>query len=210
MEMSSIVYLFLVVLIILKSSELGKEVRPGSIEAFATLLSVAIANRKKALYPELFSFCSPSWSVPLDRWTSSVSVSRPYDAMKSLYPRFPQPYSRRRSPTGWPLSSSVLYLHQIPDWVNWPLQPRSDYKSKPFYPKPPLQKLHFHPSSASSLFLSTKASLPPASILSSKLFSRVRSRRREEAQSRPKAEINPSCHPWLRLQKSSSHFAGHC
>jgi hypothetical protein len=37
--------------------------------------------------------------------------------------------------------------------------------------------------------------LPPTSIPSSKLFSRVRSRRREEAQSRLKAEINPSCHP---------------
>jgi hypothetical protein len=36
---------------------------------------------------------------------------------------------------------------------------------------------------------------PPTSIPSSKLFSRVRSQRREEAQSRPKAEINPSCHP---------------
>jgi hypothetical protein len=41
--------------------------------------------------------------------------------------------------------------------------------------------------------------LPPTSIPSSKLFSRVRFRHREEAQSRPKAEINPSCHPWLRL-----------
>jgi hypothetical protein len=37
--------------------------------------------------------------------------------------------------------------------------------------------------------------LPPTSIPSSKLFSRVRFRRREEAQSRLKAEINPSCHP---------------
>jgi hypothetical protein len=37
--------------------------------------------------------------------------------------------------------------------------------------------------------------LPPTLIPSSKLFSRVRSRRREEAQSRLKAEINPTCHP---------------
>jgi hypothetical protein len=48
---------------------------------------------------------------------------------------------------------------------------------------------------ASLGYKATKASLPPTSILSSKLFSRVHPRRRGEAQSRPKAEINPSCHP---------------
>jgi hypothetical protein len=48
---------------------------------------------------------------------------------------------------------------------------------------------------ASLGYTTTKASFPPTSILSSKLFSRVRPRRRGEAQSGLKEEFNPSCHP---------------
>jgi hypothetical protein len=129
-----------------KSSESSKEVHPGSIEAFCYASLVSITNAKRGTL--IFSHHVDS----LDRWAPSLLVSRPYDAMTSLYHRFLQSYSQRRSLTGWPLSSS-MFPHQIPNWVNWPLQSRSEYKREPFYPKPPMRKLHFHPSSALSLFL---------------------------------------------------------
>jgi hypothetical protein len=108
-----------------KSSESNKEVRPGSIEAFCYASLVDIPNAKRGTL--IFSHHADS----LDRWAPSSSVSRPYNAMTLLYHRFPQPYSRRRSLMGWPLSSSVLPTPDT-DWVNWPLQPRIGYKMGPF------------------------------------------------------------------------------
>jgi hypothetical protein len=67
----------------------------------------------------------------LDRWAPSSSVSRSYDAMTSLYHRFPQPYSRRRNRVSWPCRAPCC-IHPITDWVNWPLQPRAGYKMEPF------------------------------------------------------------------------------
>jgi hypothetical protein len=61
---------------------------------------------------------------------------------------------------------------------------------------------------ASLGYIATKASLPFTSILPSKLFFCVHLRRQEEAQSRPEEEFKPSCHPQLRLRKSSSRFTG--
>jgi hypothetical protein len=108
-----------------KSSESNKEVRPGSIEACCYASLVVITNVKRGTL--IFSHHADS----LDRWAPSSSVSRPYDAMTSLYPRFPQPYSRRRDRMSWPCWAPCC-LHPIPDWVNWPLLPRSDYKMEPF------------------------------------------------------------------------------
>jgi hypothetical protein len=48
---------------------------------------------------------------------------------------------------------------------------------------------------ASLGYTATKASLPSISLSPSKLFFCVRLQQREEAQNRPKAEINPRCHP---------------
>jgi hypothetical protein len=194
------------VLITCKSSESSKEVHLGSIEAFAKLLFVTIANVKRSTLSLLILL--PITTNSLDRWTSPSSVSRPYDAMTSLCHRFPQPYSRRRDRTGWPLSSSVL---STPDtrMVKWPLQPRSGYKREPFAQN--------RLSSLSSPFLFflqlVLATLPLEHLFCSspsKLFFCLRPWRREKAQSRPKEELKPSCHPWLRLRKSLSRFAGHC
>jgi hypothetical protein len=153
----------------------------------------------------------------LDRWAPSSSVSRPYDAMTSLYHQFPQPYLRHRDRVSWPCRAPCC-IHQITDWVNWPLQPHSGYKMEPFnrnrrYESSTSIKLGIvtvlvlllvslatcHSSNSPSYF-----NLPEQTVL------RLHFRRQEEARSRPKAEINPSCHLWLRLQKSSSRFAGNC
>jgi hypothetical protein len=134
------------VLLIFKSSESSKEVRPGSIEAFAKFLFVAIASVESGTLS--LSRSSPIEISSLNRWTSSASVSRLYDAMTSLGHRFSQPYSRRRDLTSWPLSSSVL---STPDTrlVKWPLQPRSGYKKGSPLPKTASAQYH-HPSCSSS------------------------------------------------------------
>jgi hypothetical protein len=103
------------------------------------------------LYTELSS-SSPSVINSLGRWTSSVSVSRPYDAVTPLRHLFPQPCSGCRDLTGWPLSSSVLSTPGI-RLVKWSLQSRNGHKREALYADPPIRKLHVRPSSASPLFL---------------------------------------------------------
>jgi hypothetical protein len=78
-------------------------------------------------------------------------VSRPYDAVMSIRHLLPQPYSRRRDPTSWPCWAPCC-LHQIPGWLNDRYRPAAVIKRN-LYPEPPMRKLHFHPSSALSLFL---------------------------------------------------------
>jgi hypothetical protein len=95
------------------------------------------------------------------------------------------------------LLSSVLSTPDT-DWVNWPLQPRIGYKMEPFTRNRrsgssfSIQARQYHCSCSSSTYFDPLEQ----TIL------RLRFRSQEEAWSRPKAEINPSCHPWLRLQKS--------
>jgi hypothetical protein len=204
MEKSSIVYSFLVRAHNLQLLRIEQGSTPRIDRSiFATLLLLLSQTQSVVHWAFLVSLLI---TVDyLDRWAPSSLVSRSYIAMTSLHPRFPQPYSRRRDPVNWPCRAPCC-LHQIPDWVNWPLQPASVIKWNHLTGTADT-KAHF-PSKFGSitvLFL-----LPPTSIPSSKLFFCVRFRRQEEAQSRLKAEINPSCHPWLRLQKSSSRFAGHC
>jgi hypothetical protein len=129
-EKSPIVYSFLVRahnLQILRIKQGSTPMIDWSI--FATLLFVAIANIKRSTLSILVLL--PMTVDYLDRWAPSSSVSRSYDAMTSLYPRFPQPYSRRRDRVSWPCWAPYC-IHQIPDWVNWSLQPRSGYKVEPF------------------------------------------------------------------------------
>jgi hypothetical protein len=61
---------------------------------FATLLFVAIADVKCCTLN--FSHFASHYGRLFRPLSPSSSVSRSYDAMTSLYPRFPQPYSRRR------------------------------------------------------------------------------------------------------------------
>jgi hypothetical protein len=76
-----------------ESSKASKEVPPGSIEASAKLLFVAIANVKRCTLS--FLVLLPITINSLDRWTSPASVSRPSDAATPPRHLLPQPYSRR-------------------------------------------------------------------------------------------------------------------
>jgi hypothetical protein len=151
MEKSSIVHSFLVRAHNLQILRIEQRSTPRIDQSiFATLLFVAIANTKRCtLSFSRFALHHGRLFRPL---SFSSSVSRSYDAMTSFYHRFPQPFSRRRHRVSWPCWAPCC-LHPIPDWVNWPLQPRSGYKNGTFYPEPPIRKLHFHQSSALSLFL---------------------------------------------------------
>jgi hypothetical protein len=95
MKKSSTVYSFLVRAHNLQILRSEQGSTPRIDQSFlATLLFVAIANIKRCTLR--FLFLLPIAISSLDRWTSSVSVSRPYDAVT---PSFPQPYSRRRNLT---------------------------------------------------------------------------------------------------------------
>jgi hypothetical protein len=130
MEKPSIVHSFLVRALNLQilKNQARKHAQDQS-KLFATLLSVAITSVKHST--RAFLVLLPITVEYLDRWATSSPVSRPYDAMTSLYPWFPQPYSRRRDRVSWPCWAPC-WIHQIPDWVNWPLQPRIGYKMEPF------------------------------------------------------------------------------
>jgi hypothetical protein len=152
----------------------------------------------------------------LGRWTLSLSVFRSYDAMTSLRRLFPQPYSRRRDPTSWPCWAPCC-PHQIPKWLNDRYSPAVVIKGNPL-PRTADAKAPF-PSEldiitvlvllpASLGYTAARASFPATSFLPEQAVLRSPSRRRGEAQSRPEEELKRSCHPWLRLQKSSSRFAG--
>jgi hypothetical protein len=94
LEKPSIVYSFLVRALNLQILKIKQGSTPGSIEALC-YAPLCCYRKHKAWCTELFSFRSPLRSIirPL---SPSSSVSRSYDAIMSLYHRFPQPYSRRR------------------------------------------------------------------------------------------------------------------
>jgi hypothetical protein len=95
MGKSSIVYSFLVRALnlpILKNQT--RKYAQDRSKLYATLLCVAITSVKRST-PSLSRF-SPHHDRLFRPLSPSSPVSRPYDAMTSLYPRFLQPYSRRR------------------------------------------------------------------------------------------------------------------
>jgi hypothetical protein len=176
-------------LITFKSSESGKEVNPGSIEAFCYVSLVAIVNVKCCTLS--FSRFAPHHGRlfrPLSPIAISVTTIRRHDvalpSISAIVFTTPKPHeltivelrvAYTRDPTG----STDRYRPAAV--IKWNLLPGTADTKAPF------------PSKLGSI--TVLVLLPPTSIPSSMLFSRVRSRRREEAQSRPKAEINPSCHP---------------
>jgi hypothetical protein len=95
MEKSSIVHSFLVRALNLQilKNQTRKHAQDRS-KLYATLLSVAITSVKRST-PSLSRF-APHHSRLFRPLSPSSLVSRPYDAMTSLYHRFLQPYSRRR------------------------------------------------------------------------------------------------------------------
>jgi hypothetical protein len=121
------------VLITFKSSESSKGVHPGSTEAFAKLLFVVIVNMKRCTLS--FLVLLPITINSLDCWTSSSSVSRPYDAVTPPHHLFPQPCSRRRDLTGWPCRASC-HLHQIPGWLKDRCSPATAIKWEALYQDP--------------------------------------------------------------------------
>jgi hypothetical protein len=180
MEKSSIVYSFLVHAHNLQSSESSKEVRPGSIEAFAKILFVATASIKRSA---LSLFLSPprhgQFFRPLNLIIVSVQIVPRHDV---TLPSSSATVFTTPRPHELTLLSSVL---STPDtrMDKRPLQPRNGYKMEPL-PRTADAKAPF-PSElgiitvlvlllASLGYKATKASLPPTSILSSKLFSHVR------------------------------------
>jgi hypothetical protein len=158
-------------LITFKSSESSKEVRPGSIEAFATLLLVAIANIKHCTLS--FSRFAPHRGRlfrPLSPIVISVTVIRRHDValpsisatvftmpkphgltiveLRVVYTRYPTRSTDRYSP------AAVIKWNRLTGTAD--------------------TKAHF-PSKFGSITI--LVFLPPTSIPSSKLFSRVCSRR---------------------------------
>jgi hypothetical protein len=132
------------VLLTFGSSESSKEVHSGSIEAFAKLLFLAIANIKCCTLS--FSRCSPLAIKSFDRWTSS-SISRSYDAVTPPCHLF----CNRTHDTETSRADhcrAPCCLHRIPRWLNDRYSPAAVIKGNP-YPEPPMRKLHFCPSSAS-------------------------------------------------------------
>jgi hypothetical protein len=196
------VYSFLAVLITFKSSESGKEVNPGSIEAFCYVFLVAIANVKRCTLS--FSRFAPHHGRlfrPLSTIAISVTTVRRHDvALPSISATVfttPKPHeltiaelrvAYTRNPTG---STDRYSPAAVIKWNR--LTGTADTKAHFPSKLGSITVLVLLPASLG--YKATKASFPPTSIPSSKLFSCVRPRRREEAQSRPKAEINPSCHP---------------
>jgi hypothetical protein len=113
------------VLITFKTSESSKEVHPGSTEAVAKLLFVAIANMKHCTLSFSRSFPHHGqFFRPLNLIIVSVPIVRHRDAT-------PQSFSATvlttLRPHGLTLLSSVL---STPDTrlVKWPLQPHSSHK----------------------------------------------------------------------------------
>jgi hypothetical protein len=203
------------VLITFKSSESSKEVRPGSIEAFG-YTSLWCYHKRKCCTLSFSRFAPHHGRLfrPLSPIVIGVTTVRRHDvALPSI--------SATVFTTLKPHELAIVELRVA--YTRYPTGSTDRYSpatviNGTFYPEPPIRKLHYHPSAAVSLFLFlfqlALDTLPlahlPHLFHSSRANCSLHFRRQGEAQSRPKVEINPSCHPWLRLQKSSSRFAGHC
>jgi hypothetical protein len=130
MEKSSIVYSFLVRAHNLQILRIEQGSTPRiDPSIFATLLFVAIANTKRCTLS--FSCFAPHHGRlfrPLNPIVISVTVIRRDDvALPSISATVFMP-PRSRADHCW----APCCLHQIPNWVNWPLQPRNGYKMEPF------------------------------------------------------------------------------
>jgi hypothetical protein len=130
MEKSSIVYSSLVRALNLQILKIKQGSTPRIDRSFMLCSSVLLSQTQSVVH-WAFLVLLPVTVDYLDRWAPSSSVSWPYVAMTSLYPRFPQQYSRRRDLVSWPCWA-LCCIHQITDRVNWPLQPHSGYKMEPF------------------------------------------------------------------------------
>jgi hypothetical protein len=130
MEKSSIVYSFLVRAHKLQILRIKQGSTPRIDRSiFATLLFVAIADVKcctlnfsrfASHYGRLFRLLSPI--------VISVTTVRRHDvALPSISTTI---FTTLKPQAGH--CRAPCCLHQIPDWVNWPLQPRIDYKVEPF------------------------------------------------------------------------------
>jgi hypothetical protein len=130
MEKSSIVHSFLVRALNLQilKNQTRKHAQDRS-KLYATLLCVATTSVKQST--PSFSHFAPHHGRSFRPLSPSSSVPRPYDAMTSLYPWSPQPYSRRRERVSW-TCWAPCWINQITNLVNWPLQPRIGYKMEPF------------------------------------------------------------------------------
>jgi hypothetical protein len=132
-----------------KSSESSKEVRPGSIKAFCYASLVAITNAKCGTL--IFSHHVDS----LDRWAPRHQCHDRTMPWRRSTIDF-----RNRihdAETAWADHCwAPCCLRQIPDWVNWPLQPRIGYKMEPFTPNRrykssiSIRVRHYHCSCSSS------------------------------------------------------------
>jgi hypothetical protein len=191
------------VLITFKSSEANKEVRPGSIEAFCYASLVAIANIKRCTLS--FSRFAPHHGRlfrPLSHIVIRVTTVRRHDI---ALPSISTTLFTTPKPHGLTIIELRVVYTRYPTGSTDRYSPTAIIKGNPFTQKTANAKAPFLSElgiitvlvllPASLGYTATKASLPPTSILSSKLFSCVRPRHRGEAQSRPKPEINPSCHP---------------
>jgi hypothetical protein len=210
---SSIAFLSWSVLITFKSSESSKEVNPGSIEAFC-YASLCCYREHKALYTALSRFSSyhGQFFRPLNLDVVSVTTVRRRDVTRRLFtvlttlrPHELTIVELRVACTRYPAWSTDRYSPTAV--TKWNSLPGTADAKAPFPSKLALSLFLF--------FLQLALATLPLEHLShlfrsspSKLFLRLRSRRREEAQSRPEEEFKPSCHPWLCLRKRSSRFAG--
>jgi hypothetical protein len=175
-------------LITFKSSESSKEVHPGSIEAFAELLFVAIASVESGtLSFSRLSLHHGQFFRPLSPIIIGVTTVRRHDATTvrrhdATPPCFSATVLTTPRPHGLTLLSSVL---STPDtqMVKRPLQPHSSLKRGSPCPKPPqlniITALVLPPASLGHL--ATRASLPSIRSSPSKLLLRLCPRRQEEA-----------------------------
>jgi hypothetical protein len=129
-EKSSIVHSFLVRAHNLQILRIEQGSTPRSIETICYAYLCCHRKQKNRCTLSFSRFASHYGRLfrPL---SPSSSESRSNNALTLLYPRFLQPFSRRRDRVSWPCWAPCC-LHPIPDWVNWPLLPRNDYKMEPF------------------------------------------------------------------------------
>jgi hypothetical protein len=197
------------VLITSKSSGTGKEVNPGSTDAFAKLLLVTITNVECCtLSSSHSSLHHGQFFRSLDLIFVSVTTVQRRDATR---PSSSATVLAPPRPHGLTVVELCVVYTRYPDWFKWPLQPHRGHKkgsplprtadTKASYPSElgipitlVLSQLDFgHPA--------TRASLPSISFLAAQAVP-------PSSSSRPEEGIKPSRHPWLSPQKSSSHFAG--
>jgi hypothetical protein len=126
LEKSYIMYSFLVRAHNLHTLRIEQGSTPRIDRSFLLRFSLLLSQTQSFVH-WAFLVLLPITVDYLDRWAPSSSVSQPYVAMTTLYPRFPQLYPRRRDHVSWPCWD-LCCLHQIPDWVNWPLLPATIIK----------------------------------------------------------------------------------